>query len=132
MELLLLDSDAVIDQLKGHQATVQLLQELHAAGGELCICDVTIAEVYAGLNPQDSSGAEQFLSACTFLPTSPEIARQAGQWRYQYRRRGITISLTDALIAATAVGHQARLVTGNVNHYPMPEVNTVPLPRPAK
>ena len=132
MNTFLLDADAVIDQLKGFPATVQLLQDLHAAGGELCVCDVTTAEVYAGLRPQDRPRAERFLSACTFLPTSPAIAQQAGEWRYQYRRQGITISLTDALIAATAVAHQARLVTGNVNHYPMSEVATVPLPRPGK
>ena len=49
MDLYLLDTDAVIDQLKGFPQTVQLLQTLHQSGAELCVCDVTIAEVYAGL-----------------------------------------------------------------------------------
>src|SRR4051794_38876566 len=106
MGAFLLDTDAVIDQLKGYPETVQLLQALYAAGGELCLCDVTIAEVYAGLNPQDRPQAEQFLSACTFLTSSPAIAQQAGEWRYKYRRQGVTLSITDALIAATAHAHQ--------------------------
>jgi predicted nucleic acid-binding protein len=129
MDTFLLDADAVIDQLKGFAQTVQLLESLHDAGGELCVCDVTIAEVYAGLDPHERARAEQFLSACSFLGSSPAIARQAGEWRYQYRRRGITVGLTDALIAATAHGHRARLVTGNIDQYPMPEVETVALPR---
>jgi tRNA(fMet)-specific endonuclease VapC len=132
MELYLLDTDAVIDQLKGFPSTVQLLQQLHAAGGELAVCDITIAEVYAGLDPKDRPQAEQFLNACAFLSPSPQIAQQAGEWRYQYRRRGITISLTDALIAATAHAHQATLITGNISHYPMREVTTVALPRPGR
>ncbi len=130
MDVFLLDADAVIDQLKGFPQTVRLLAELYEAGGELCVCDVTIAEVYAGLDPEDKPQAEQFLSACSFLASSPAIARQAGEWRYQYRRQGITISVTDALMAATAQAHQATLVTGNLRDYPMPEVKTVALPRP--
>lgn len=126
----LLDTDAVIDHLKGVAQTIQLLQELHADGAELCVCDVTIAEVYAGLDPQDKSRAEQFLSACSFLASSPAIARQAGEWRYRYRRQGLTISTTDALIAATAHAHQATVVTRNVSHYPMPEIAILPLPKP--
>lgn len=129
MDVYLLDTDAVIDQLKGFPPTVHLLQQLHASGGELCVCDVTIAEVYAGLDPRDRPRAEQFLLGCSFLASSPTIARQAGEWRYQYRRRGIAISATDALMAATAQGHQARLVTGNLKHYPMTDVEILPLPR---
>jgi len=125
----LLDADAIIDQLKGFQETVQLLAQIYGAGGELCVCEVTVAEVYAGLDPQDRAQAEQFLEACTFLVSSTGIARQAGEWRYQYRRQGVTISLTDALVAATAVMHDAHLVTGNAAHYPMPEINIVALPR---
>lgn len=121
--------DAVIDQLKGFPHTIQLLQELHEGGGELSVCDVTIAEVYAGLNLQDRPRAERFLSACAFLASSASIAQQAGEWRYHYRRQGLTISLTDALIAATAHGHQAKLVTGNISHHPMPEISAIVLPR---
>jgi predicted nucleic acid-binding protein len=132
MGYILLDTDAVIDQLKGFPATVALLQQLHAAGGELCVCLITIAEVYAGLDPRDRPRAQQFLDACSYLATSPAIARQAGEWRYQYRRHGIAISLTDALIAATAHAHQARLVTGNIRHYPMPGLSLVSLPRPGR
>jgi predicted nucleic acid-binding protein len=129
MDIYLLDTDAVIDQLKGFLPTAQLLQQLHASGDELCVCDVTIAEVYAGLHPQDRERAEQFLGSCSFLAPSPAIAQQAGEWRYQYRRRGIALSATDALIAATAHGHQAKLVTGNLKHYPMADVDILSLPR---
>jgi hypothetical protein len=60
MDLYLLAADAVIDRLKGFPQTVNLLQQHHQSGGELWVCDVTIAEVYAGLHPQDRRRAEQF------------------------------------------------------------------------
>jgi predicted nucleic acid-binding protein len=126
----LLDTDAIIDHLKGFVPTVELIQALHARG-ELCTCEVVLAEVYGGLHPEDREQAERLLEACTFLPGSPRIAQQAGQWGYRYRRGGITIALTDALVAATAVAHQATVVTRNVADYPMPEIRTLNLPRPS-
>jgi predicted nucleic acid-binding protein len=130
MARFLLDTDAVIDYLKGFPGTVSLIRELHQAGGSLCVCAVVIAEVYAGLLPKDRGPARRFLSACSFLPTSAEAAREAGEWRYHHARRGTTISITDALIGATAHAHDARVVTGNRGDYPMPEIAIVALPRP--
>lgn len=77
----LLDSDTVIDALNGVTSTVAFLRELSARGDILCGSDVTLAEVYAGLHPQDQERAEQFLSTLTYLLTSPAAARQAPAWR---------------------------------------------------
>ncbi len=113
MERLLLDTDAVIDYLKGFESTVPLITDRHRAGDTLCVSDVIIAEVYAGLRPNDRPQAERLLQACTFLPTSAEIAQQAGEWLYRHARQGLTLATTDALIAATAHAHGARLYTRN-------------------
>lgn len=123
----LLDTDAVIDYLSGVPSSVSLIRDLHGGGDLLCVCDVVIAEVYAGLHPQDQEKARAILDACHFLGSSPDIARQAGQWRYAYARQGVTLSITDALVAATAHAHQATIVTGNTTDYPMEEA--LPLPR---
>ncbi len=125
----LLDTDAIIDYLSGIASSVKLIQDLHERGEFLGVCDVVIAEVYAGLKSQDREKAEKLLSACSFLSTEPEDAKLAGEWRYEYARRGITLSTTDVLVAATACGHKATLVTGNRDDYPMEEVQILPLPR---
>lgn len=125
----LLDTDAVIDYLSGVPTSVSLIQDLHAGGDLLCVCDVVIAEVYAGLHPPDRERAEKLLNGCFFLSSTFGSARQAGEWRYAYARRGVNLSTTDTLIAATATAHQAALVTGNRDHYPMPEVPLLPLAR---
>lgn len=128
----LLDTDALIDYLVGIQQSVELVQGLDWQGDLLCVCDVVIAEVYAGLRPQDRDKAQKLLGACQYLSTSPEAARQAGEWRYTYARQGVTLSTTDALVAATAWANRADIVTGNQDDYPMPEVSIFPLPRANK
>jgi tRNA(fMet)-specific endonuclease VapC len=129
MERFLLDADAVIDYLKNVGESIALIRQLHGRG-DLCSCNVVLAEVYSGLHPRDRARARRFLDALRFLPTSPTAARQAGEWRYEYARRGRALSTTDALIAATAHEHAASLVTGNTSHYPMSELSLISLPRP--
>src|SRR5438874_13705829 len=123
----LLDTDAIIDFLRGFPGTVSLIRQLHDRGETLCVCDIVIAEVYAGLRPQHRDSAERLLYALDFLPTSPQIAREAGQWRYDFARKGLTLAATDTLIAATAEAHGAAVVTGNGKHYPMAQVTVLPL-----
>lgn len=125
----LLDTDAIIDYLFGIPSSVSLIQDLHERGDTLCVCDVVIAEVYAGLRPQHGEAAEKLLSACTFLPTSLAIAQQAGMWRYDFARKGVQLATTDTLVAATAHAHGATIVTGNTKDYPMPEISLLPLER---
>jgi predicted nucleic acid-binding protein len=48
-----------------------------------------------------------------------EIARLAGVLKRDYSRRGITLALADATIAAVALTHRLTLITDNVRHYPM-------------
>lgn len=130
----LLDSDSVIDALKGIRSCLDLLQELVSAGHILAINDVVLCEVYAGLHPKDESAALAFLDSLTYLPTSEAAARQAGRWEYQYARQGMTLSHTDCLIAACAQAQPASLVTGNAKDFPMAAagaVTIVPLPRPS-
>jgi predicted nucleic acid-binding protein len=129
MARLLLDTDAVIDYLKGYAETVALLDRLDDEGETLCICDVVVTEVFAGLLPRDYEQGVSFLETCEFLSTTMESARQAGEWRFQYARSGMTVATTDAIVAAVAHHHLARVVTANMRHYPMPEVSTLALPR---
>jgi tRNA(fMet)-specific endonuclease VapC len=114
MTLHLLDTDAIIDLLYNIPATVTLARELSSCGEILCVCDIVVGEVCTGLHPHERSRADALLSGMRFLVTSLAAARQAGEWRYAYARRGQPLAITDCIIAGTAVAHGATLVTGNV------------------
>ncbi len=125
----LLDSDCVIDHLHSVASTTDFVAQLITAGHTMATCGIVIAEVFAGLDPTDTAWANQLLGTFEFLPTSADAARQAGQWRFLFRRQGIALATTDSLIAATALEHGAAVVTGNVRHFQMPGVSVIPLPR---
>jgi predicted nucleic acid-binding protein len=127
--LYLLDTDAVIDLFKGFPSTVELVQQLFQQGETLCTCAVVVAEVYAGLNPTERSPGQELLGSLRFFATSAGAARQAGLWRYAFARQGVQLATTDCLIAAIAYERGATLVTGNTDHYPMPELRRMQLPR---
>jgi len=129
MRQYLLDADAIIDYIAGFPTTVAFIWALRARGGVLTTCAVALAEVYSGLHTRDSAKALPLLASLTFLPTSPDAARPAGEWRYAFARRSIALATTDCLLAATAHEEQAELVTGNLRHFPMQRPIIVPLPR---
>ena len=54
--------------------------------------------------------------------------RRAGRLRFDYARQGITLSLGDMLIAATALEHGLTLITQNQKHFPLPDLALHPLP----
>jgi predicted nucleic acid-binding protein len=128
MALTLIDSDVLIDFVRGLPGVASFIQQLQAGGDAMCTCDVVIAEVEAGLSATLSSAAQPILENLVFLERDAAAARQAGRWRYDYARKGIALSLPDAMIAATAHAHGARLLTRNLSHYPMPELTILPGP----
>lgn len=128
----LIDSDGVIDYLKGFRPTVEFIQRLSRRGDIPCTCDVVMGEVFGGVYEQDEPIADALFGVFEYLPASPAAARQAGRWKFAYARRGTTLKITDCLIAAVAYEHDVQLVTRNVRDFPMPEVTIVPLPRPLR
>lgn len=125
----LLDADALIDYFIGVSTTIELIADLYRQGDALCTCDVVIAELFSGLLPVERTRGQQLLASLQFLLTTSSAARQAGIWRYEFARRGRRLPTTDCLIAAIAVERQATVITGNVSHYLMEEVNLLTLPR---
>jgi tRNA(fMet)-specific endonuclease VapC len=118
----LVDTDVIIDYLNQLPAARSVLTQLVSDGDTICTCDVVLAEVYSGLDVQAMPAAAEFLDATEYLVTSPDMAKQAGTWRFNYARRGIQLATADVLIAATATAHRATVVTRNARDYPIPEL----------
>ncbi|MBI2918092.1 MAG: PIN domain-containing protein [Chloroflexi bacterium] len=124
----LLDTTALIDQLKGRRPVAALLAQLSNDGHELAVCAVNIAELYSGLFPWELSHAEQFLQDLAYYDIRADDARRAGTYRNEFARKGVTLSLADMLVAAVAVGRGACLVTANPRHFPMQELKLLEHP----
>jgi len=123
MTTFLPDTNILINALNGRRGAKEMLRELVLKGDRLACCPITIAELFSGVRPGDVSKVEEFVRTLRWHETTPAVARQAGRWRYDYARRGVTLSLADALIAATAYEHGLKIITENGKHFPMPEVS---------
>ena len=112
----------LIDALRG-RASAERVRDLHKAGQLPWICAVNVEEVFRGAFAQEEDLTRRFLYALHLAPLGRPEGERAGRWRREYAEKGVTLSQADCLIAAAAVGADARLATGNPKHFPMPDVH---------
>jgi len=104
MTAVLLDTDVLIDHLRGHR-------RLDLVDQAWRISVVTRCELFAGRNT-DEPRLRQVLRQLVELPVESEVAESAGRIR-----RTTQLAVPDALIAATALTHQLPLMTRNRRHF---------------
>ena len=124
-ERLLIDTDVLIEYLRGRDRAVEYLEGLHA---DLYVSVISVAELFAGVRGEEEEASlKQFLLTFTVLPVTQKVAQLGGLYRREYRASHGT-GIADALIAATAEDSGAGLVSFNRRHFPMVEI-TVPYER---
>lgn len=111
----------VISEFVRHRPSARLLDWAEGISA-IFVSSATIEEIYYGLswkpNQRVSTAIEAFIAErCELLPVDAEIAKQSGLMRGVFQARGITRSLQDMLIAATAQIHHLTLVTRNVRDF---------------
>lgn len=117
-----LDATFLIDHLRSQHGAVGRFGRLLDEGDEALVCDVAATEVWAGWNPVSEPAIEALLRYLEFVQPGPPTARLAGIWRAESRRRGETLHLDDALIAATAHHLDAIVLTRNVRDFELTPV----------
>jgi tRNA(fMet)-specific endonuclease VapC len=123
----LLETDALIDFSKGREPATSRILQLIEQGDELGVCAVNVAEFFAGLPPSDRPYWQRVFSTLAYWEVSIAAAWHAGEWRYDFARRGRALPVTDTLIAAVAVEQGATILTANVADYPMAGVSLLSL-----
>ena len=123
-----LDTSIIIDALNDKRGRRDFLMELLTQGNLLGCCSINITEVYAGIRAKEEKATEEFLLSLEFYPITWPIARMAGLIKRDYARRGVTINIADATIAAVAMSHRLPLLTDNIKDFPMKELALYPLP----
>lgn len=119
---LLLDSTVLIDALRGREAAARLAG-LRRLGTEPWVCAISVEEIWRGLGAREEPVARRLFQGLRLAPLGVAEGIRAGGWRRDYARRGVTLHQADCLIAAAAVGIDARLATANVTDFPMEEVS---------
>jgi predicted nucleic acid-binding protein len=118
----LLDTSRIIDALNGRRDRKAHLSHLLAEGHTLACCTINVIEIYAGMRPKERAATDYFLKSLEYYDVTWRIAERAGRLRYDWARKGHTLSLADVTIAAVAMEHSLILLTDNSRHFPMPEL----------
>jgi tRNA(fMet)-specific endonuclease VapC len=127
MSRYLLDTTCLIDFSKQREPADSFLLGATKAGDQLGICAINVAEFYAGLPPQSHTKWDRFVGSLDYWDITRPAAVRAGEYRYEFARKGQILSTTDALVAAVARENQAIVATSNVKDYPMADVQLFPL-----
>ncbi len=120
----LLDTDVVIDFLRGREYARRLLSTW-AGEGLLAISTLTHLEIYQGMRSGEEKATDDFLDGLVSVPVDVPLARRAGKIIGEFRAKGVTVGVGDAIVGATALQVSAPLLTNNVGHYPFPDLKVV-------
>lgn len=118
---LFFDSTFAIDFVRGDPGAIDRFDRVFSTGDTAYVNEIVVCEVATG-SVEDDPEVLAFLRALDFVQPGPETALLAGRWRAQARKRGLTLSLPDALIAATAESLGATVVTRNVHDFALTPV----------
>ena len=117
---LLLDTSTLVDILRGEQRVIERFQE--AEPDTLLISAISAGELMAGAALSDDPHREQFavdllLRPLSAAPLDAATARRAGILDTVLRKAGTPIGAADRLIAATALEHDAVVVTSDTRDF---------------
>ena len=127
MSKYLLDSDIIIWHLRGRAEVTEMLRDLQKSGLPGC-SSLSVLEVQLGVRKGEEERTTRFLRSLRIFDVSWEIANKAAELIRDYKAKGITMDLPDAVIASTCILNNLILVTCNTKHYPIPELKFHPLP----
>lgn len=118
-ERFLVDTDVLIDYLKGHPAAMAFVE---ANADRIVLSAMSVAELYAGVRG-DAGDPEQvalseLLDLFPVVAIDSQVAKAGGLHRRDYGKSH-GVGLADAVVAATADVASASVKTLNIRHYPM-------------
>lgn len=116
MKKLFFDTDVLIDILKNNRKTIEQVRFLTNDAEEFCCSTINVAEIFAGMRPNEEDQTKKLLDGLIHFDVSSKIAEFAGRMKFETKTH--TLWLDDCLIAATAIMNECVLVTKNVKHYP--------------
>ena len=117
----LLDSDVVIEILRGRTRISDALVATEGLGIPTYCSAIAWAEVTAGLRSGEETVTEAFFQARGEVVIDAETGRRAGGYLSRYgKSHGVEIA--DALVAAAASTTGLHLWTLNHKHYPMDDI----------
>ncbi len=107
-----LDSDILIDLLRGKEETRKRLEDLESR-----FCTTAITEFELWLGRRDGEVVENVLDSLQLLPFDRASARIAGDMHKKLKKKGAVVDLRDLFIASSCIAQATPLLTNNKKHF---------------
>lgn len=121
---LLVDSDVLIDHLRKGKNAFDFFATVIENGSLLFISVISRIEILAGMRIGEEVAINNLFDIVTSIDVDEVIANSAGEYLRKFRK-SCDLNIGDAVIAATAKEMELGLVTRNVKHYPMKDIEVI-------
>jgi len=119
--MLFLDTDTLSYFLSGNSAVVDKMNKAINDNMQICLTSINVYEILKGLRYRSTKREEQkfydFLKNITVFHMTDNSVKLAADIYASLRKRGITVSDADILIASLVITHNGKLITNNIKHY---------------
>lgn len=118
-----IDSDVLMEVLRGEEKDVRS-HWLSLATGEtaMMFSAISAAEIWGAARSSEHVRIMRLFRPLLCIPVDREIGKQAGEYLRKFGRSH-KLKLVDALIASSAIRHQAALWTRDRRRYPIAELS---------
>jgi len=124
MSKYLIDTDVLIEILRGKTEVISFVESLHKKGKAIFYSPITKAEIFHGIREGEESAVNMLFQSMECIPITDETGKKAGLYLKKFHRSH-NLQLGDGLIAATAYLANATLLSFNRKHYPMKDIKVV-------
>jgi hypothetical protein len=120
-QTLLIDSDILIDHLRKEQSALDYITKEIEDGSSLFISVISRIEILSGARKGEGETIQSLFELLTPVDVDLAIADRAGEYLMKFRKSN-ALSIGDAVMAATAREMGMKLITRNIKHYPMKDI----------
>jgi predicted nucleic acid-binding protein len=117
-----LDTNILIDTLRGDEETVKQIQEIETSGNVLSTTTINAFELYYGAEKTENrernkEAVRKILERLLIYDFTENASEKAGEIAANLEAEGNTIDFRDVFIGATALVNDSTIFTKDINHF---------------
>jgi len=117
-----LDTNILIDTLRGDEETVKRIREIETSGNILSTTTINAFELYYGAEKtekreRNKEAVRKLLERLLIYDFTEKASERAGEIAANLEAEGKTIDFRDILIGATAIINESTIFTKDINHF---------------
>jgi predicted nucleic acid-binding protein len=124
LKIYLVDTDILIDHLRGISEALSFFEKRLKEGDEIYYSTISKAEIYVGIRPKEEETTKKLFGLLNPYSVTDKVAEKAGRLVLKYGKKK-NLQLPDAIVAASSMELGCELITRNIKDYDLPDVKVL-------